>query len=179
MAGGPRKVELSTPLTMVVHIVKCAFLGQQKAAFQIKMDEDATVYDLKDEIKENQHLSDVVASDLVLYNVNISVPDRDAYKAVMETICSRSVTHDEELDYPECKLSEFKLGFPPKVIHILVDAPPPASESFISRPGGLSLTRHTPHLSLAYRPPPSYAQRLANNDDVLPIPAPLLQICNH
>ena len=119
---------------MVVHIVKCAFLGQQKA-FQIKMDEDATVYDLKDEIKENQHLSNVVASDLVLYNVSISVPDRDVYKAVMKTICSRSVTHDKELDYPECKLSEFGSGFPPKAIHILVDVPPPASESFSSRPG--------------------------------------------
>ena len=153
--------------------MKCAFLGKQKAAFQIKMDEDATVYDLKDEIKENQHLSDVVASDLVLYNVSISVPDSDVYKAVMKTICSRSVTH-EELDYPECKLSEFKLGFPPKVIHILVDVPPPASESFSSRPGRdvvevvLSLTRRTPHLSLAYRPPRPYAQRLPcilPNDD--------------
>ena len=127
VAGGPRNVELLTPLTMAVHIVKCAFLGQQNAAFQIKMDEDATVYDLKDGIKENQRLSDVVASDLRLYNVNISVPDRDVYNKVLKTICSRSVKLGKELDYPECRLSEFKLGFPLKVIHILVDVPPPAA----------------------------------------------------
>jgi hypothetical protein len=113
--------------------VNCAILGQREA-FQVKINGDQSVDDLKNVINAKT-LQVLGAHSLSLYKVDLPY-SQDDYHEVSNAILDRSVRLEENqrLGYHLQLLQEVKDGFPDKLLHIVVV--PPTSESKI--PGCLS-----------------------------------------
>ena len=118
----------------MVYTIFCAILGvsDHNNAFPVRMDQTQTVGELISEL--NVALGRPEFSNLELYQVNVPVTD-NTYRTVIESITQRTIKFDEEtkLGFPFLKLSKVNGGFPKEHIHILVEVPAPAGESFSLR----------------------------------------------
>jgi hypothetical protein len=106
--------------------VNCAILGQREA-FQVKINGDQSVDDLKNVINTTA-LKVLGAHSLSLYKVGLPY-SQDDYHEVSNAILDRSVRLEEtqRLGYHLQLLQEVKDGFPDNLLHIVVV--PPTSES--------------------------------------------------
>ena len=118
------------PMEEYTVTVMCAVLGQNRPAFEVKINSNEQVFALKSKI--NGALGRFEASTVKLYQVNIPVSN---YHTLIESISQRTIKFDEEtkLGYPFLGLWEINGGFPDRHLHILVEVPAPAGESFSSR----------------------------------------------
>ena len=106
---------------MPVLTILGAILGQ-KDIFQVKLNSDETVLDLKERIKEKnvQTLRDFDAHQLTLYKLDLPF-NRDNFKSVLVGVQERTVVFrdDQQLGFSLDKLSVLG-SFPDGAIHILV-----------------------------------------------------------
>ena len=112
------------------YTVMCAVLGQNRHAFEVKVDNDEQVSRLTSEI--NGALGRSSAARLRLYYVNILVSE---YQTLIKSVSERTIhfKKESELVNPFLGLLAIEAGFPNGHLHVLVELL--EGESFSSRPG--------------------------------------------